>query len=154
MNTRSNDRRLASPPRGQLVIVLHRDAMTRRRLAFELIRLGCSVLPLLDEEELLDYLDRSEAWHARVAFPDLLVADELTLGLAGMRRLAARKESAYLLPIVLLRDTAVTPVTDEDMRGALHVVGVLRRPYTRQQLALIVTQALPSPYVDDSPLHW
>jgi DNA-binding response OmpR family regulator len=140
--------------RGQLIVLVHRDSMTRRRLAFELIRLGYSVLPLLDEEELSDYLDRSGSSHARAAFPDLVVADELTLGLAGMRRLAARQERAHLLPVVLLSDAAVTSVTDEDVRGSLQLVAVLHRPYTRHQLALIVTQALPSPYTDEAPLRW
>jgi hypothetical protein len=96
------------------------------------------------------YLDGARAYDARVAFPDVLLADELTLGIAGLRRLAGLRETASPLPVVLLTDFPMTSVTDEEVRASLHVAAVLRRPYTRHQLARTMAGVLPAPYPDEA----
>ena len=151
MNTRPNGARSAAPLRGQLVILVHRSVRTRQRLTLELVRLGYAVLPLESEVDLLDYLDGTEAYDARVAFPDLLLVDELTLGFAGLRRLASLRQTSAPLPIVLLSDFAMSSVTDEELCSALHIVAVLRLPCTIQQLASTLAQAVPSPFTDENP---
>ena len=150
MKIRSTEARFASPLRGQLVILLHRHALVRQGLGRELVRLGYSALTLGDDAELEAYLDGAEEYDARVAFPDLLIADERTLGLAGLRRLVLLRESAAPVPIVLLSQLALPSVTDTKLCRALNIVAVLAPPFTREQLAVTLSLALPSSaYADE-----
>ena len=150
MRIRYNAHRFDSRFRGQLVLLLHRDPRQRHRLALELVRLGHSVLSIDSEAELADYLDGAGTHDPRVAFAAVLLADEITLGLAGLRRLATLGHTACPLPIVLLSDFATTPIIDEEVRAGLHVAAVLRRPYTQRQLVATMARLLPSPYTDET----
>jgi CheY-like chemotaxis protein len=146
-----NDARFAQPLRGQLVILLHRHLLARQALGRELVRLGYAVLTLGDDAELETYLDGAESYDARVAFPDLLIADEHTLGLAGLRRLVALRESAAPVPIVLLSALAMPSVIESKLCRALHIVAMLAPPFSRAQLAITLALALPpSSRTDDA----
>ncbi|MDB5617273.1 hypothetical protein [Tardiphaga sp.] len=150
MGFKLNSSSFDSPLRGQLVVLLHRDYRSRHRLSLELARLGYSVLPLESDAVLRHYLDGAAAYNPRVAYPDALIADELTLGLVGLRRLAALRDTECRLPILLLSDFPLNTVTDEEICAALHVVAVLHRPYTRDQLAAAMARVLPLAYTDEA----
>jgi len=76
-----------------------------------------------------------------VAFPDLLLVDELTLGFAGLRRLASLRQTSAPLPSVLLSDFAMSSVTDAELCSALHIVAVLRLPCTPARCARPASRA-------------
>ncbi len=137
--------------RGQLVVLLHRDAHARQRIEVELLVMGYSVLTLASRDDLVAYLDGAAAYDARVAFPDLLVADELTIGVSGLLRLEWRQIAVARMPVLLLTDGPLS--TEDRFRATLGVTRVLRRPYTRADLIHAVQELVPMPYTDEPTRH-